>query len=1100
MKRIVGVASVVGLGGLATALVVGSAEADGPTLTPPHRVFSASTAMPASASFTLPPAPALPAGCSPPTKEQCADSTWYSGNACASDPNKSKAMQNYCTWVLQKAWTELPSAQQPALFPVSAPKEPQPLLKPGRRIEAGKRVTPVVTGLPAAKNRYGGTPSSRTRAPKRSNAASPTTLDFTPSKMTSAGGSYQGLQAAQFVPALGAIRSQLAALKVSRGNEATKQKSSDAVSAEVFKKPAFAMTPGAGVSSCEEYAYKRWGEWSDFASAAKKLGANYREVYNLATDSKSPVFLNKTELRQTGLPDLIPAQTKDGRLTPNWFPSMPYAQSAGLPSLDTTTRSYPWWKYEDTSTMSWPANAFVTLEPFWLDDAKSTKLNGKPLISEADKKKVSDLRAAQNKQGTPRVIRAKNDTTPLSMHLEMKSVLDSKYGNPLDDELDDAETRTGSYQELWTQAMALSTELKCLNEQDLCFRCSPDPASGKKATLPAVMQKVIERVTGSPVINPAPTDFGSILHGGSIVSRMRALSAVAASSADLGVFLRPAAAAAPKAATGGMKQKGGTEKLTPVDQCKANLVKARIPVEASYVSTTQRLTRMLANELEFGERGCLANPGSDNGNLCDWSYAKFAAWASTLFDAKAEQDFLTCRDIVNATVARLPSNTSLGNNTFKAIVGTPGNQALTFPCTQRRDFTKSAKDVNWFIKTSRSSTGRLCEAERVNVAIKDQQDAIADDLRGMDWKPGELSDQASENNVLGSQNSLGAYFSYNASWRMKKLGTVVNNDPMKSCDFEGGGGANLGTGIYFFGEKLDLFTMNSEGTATNAPIVTMNARYFDIDDFEHKVIADVKNQSVPAGTDYVVPFKNPPIQLGGVEYDFWVQLGPVPLHVIFGATATAGLDYRFAGKAGNNCSDITKPSGFTLTSRLEPWARADAYADASVDVLVASGGIRLDLELLKLSLPIGVNVRSENKSYTFQNGFSAIIDMLSGKLTAYAEVGVSPASAEVDAQVFDWNGFHPEAPMWGHHRTLSDDVVRIAMATMVKPSDATCKCSQDASFCCSNISCSHPSCQAESKAIGNEKYVCRFSKDDVQKIVAAGSTTLHNQCQWFIKP
>jgi hypothetical protein len=500
MKRIVRAASVVGLGGLAAALVVGSAGADGPSPTPPHRLFSASGVAPSKA-FTLPPAPPLPAGCAAPTKEQCTDSKWFKGDACASDPAKAKPMQTYCTWVLQKAWTEVASAERPALFPVSAPKEPQPILKPGRRVEAGKSVTPVVTGLPAGKTKYGGTPSSRTRAGKRGTAATPAALDFTPTKMTSAGGSYQGLQAVQIVPALGGIRSQLAALKASRGAEAIKQKASDSFASELFKRPAFASTPGAGVSSCEEYAYKRWGEWSDFACAAKKLGANYREVYNIATDPKSPVFLNKTELRQTGLPDFIPYQTKDGRNTPNWFPSLPYSKVGTSPSLDTTVAAYPWWKYEANAIVSWPANAFVTLEPFWLNDPKSTTAGGKSLISDADKKKVTDLRNAQNKQGTPRTVRAKSDTTPLAVHLEMKSVLDSKYGNPLDDELDDAEARTGAYQELWAQAMALSTELKCLTENDLCFRCRPDPASGKKAVLPSIMQKVIERVTGMPVIN-----------------------------------------------------------------------------------------------------------------------------------------------------------------------------------------------------------------------------------------------------------------------------------------------------------------------------------------------------------------------------------------------------------------------------------------------------------------------------------------------------------------------------------------------------------------------------------------------------------------------
>jgi hypothetical protein len=262
---------------------------------------------------------------------------------------------------------------------------------------------------------------------------------------------------------------------------------------------------------------------------------------------------------------------------------------------------------------------------------------------------------------------------------------------------------------------------------------------------------------------------------------------------------------------------------------------------------------------------------------------------------------------------------------------------------------------------------------------------------------------------------------------------------------------------------------------------------------------------VPPGKQFVVPLVQPPFNLGGIEYGFWIQVGPVPLHIQFGATATAGIDYDFTGAGGDNCKDMKKPSGFQIESEVEPWVRADAYADASVDIVIAAAGVRLDLELLRLGLPLGINVKSVNNNYEFKNGLHVTIDMLAGSLIAYAKVGLGPLSAEIDATIFSWDGFHTDIPVWGMTKTLNEGVVRTAMASYVDPGKLTCSC--NAGFCCSNITCGNPNdqtCLSSTKVTQGAPHVCTFSQADYQHIMsdpklAKMRDTTTPGCQYFIK-
>ena len=94
-----------------------------------------------SVPFKLPAEPAIPSGCTTPTKAQCVDEAYWRTNACGSAPAndpRSKGMKAHCTWQMQKSWVASSVSARPTVFPTTNPTTPFPAMGSGRRVDHGK--------------------------------------------------------------------------------------------------------------------------------------------------------------------------------------------------------------------------------------------------------------------------------------------------------------------------------------------------------------------------------------------------------------------------------------------------------------------------------------------------------------------------------------------------------------------------------------------------------------------------------------------------------------------------------------------------------------------------------------------------------------------------------------------------------------------------------------------------------------------------------------------------------------------------------------------------------------------------------------------------
>jgi hypothetical protein len=549
-------------------------------------------------------------------------------------------------------------------------------------------------------------------------------------------------------------------------------------------------------------------------------------------------------------------------------------------------------------------------------------------------------------------------------------------------------------------------------------------------------------------------------------------------------------------------------------QCIADLHAKKVALMAEIANTEKTLTRLLVNELQYGARGCLADPGNNAVNICEWSYEAFAADTVTALDGSVEGAYRECMtEVTNAALAAGYT----GGAAFTTILRTLEKQKLVFPCVHRRDFTVDAPSAGRFMDLNANGPGRYCEVYRQNTQLTQNKNAIAGEMAGLKWNPsaGEISDSAVDSLDIGARDGLGASFEYDASWKMKKNSTnpyANSGDVSSSCRFEGNASSKVLAALHFFGEDLTLFSLRGGGNArieNNAPKVTANhtqASYYDFDEFRSRDL--FKREAGGVQPNEQVVTSSPQIRLGGDEVDFWIWVGPVPLHVVFGFAVSMGLDYKFAGNPGNNCSSLEGPSQFRLVSVIDPYVRADAWADASIDVVVAAGGVRLDLLILKLGIPLGVNVSHTSGGFwQFNNGGRITLEMLTGRLTAYVEVGVPPLEESWEAEIYGWDGFHTDLASWGLNKSISNQTIRTALAGQVTVDSVTCDCTVPGAgnqFCCSMVPCANTSVPGCSGARTPKQTLraCTFNQADYQRMAGPNGLVVGDaqNCNAFIVP
>jgi hypothetical protein len=128
-------------------------------------------------------------------------------------------------------------------------------------------------------------------------------------------------------------------------------------------------------------------------------------------------------------------------------------------------------------------------------------------------------------------------------------------------------------------------------------------------------------------------------------------------------------------------------------------------------------------------------------------------------------------------------------------------------------------------------------------------------------------------------------------------------------------------------------------------------------------------------------------------------IGPIPVRVTVGAMGSAGVTYFVS----------LRP--VAAKAYLSPTAQASVYAQAGVDILIASAGVGASMTLIDSDLNLGgdIAIVSEGGSAIFNERFYACVDLhlLKGNVYVYAEVDLPWPVPDKEWRwtLWNWSGY-----------------------------------------------------------------------------------------------
>jgi hypothetical protein len=753
------------------------------------------------------------------------------------------------------------------------------------------------------------------------------------------------------------------------------------------------------VNSCNEFAYQRWYDYTRFKNAAKALNRNYRGIYNLATDPQSPIYLEKAKLKQFG-----------------------FSGQADLPL--------------DWAAGRIPRNIFFTKPPDAVSGAIKARID--KYISPSTKKYFEPAAGSSR----------------FGLHKTLRAQLESRYALS-DDEMDERTARQERYLELVSSRDSIAAAL-------LCARF-PEGCCGTPLTnTPNGLHDLLLKVQGWAVINPDPTKFGEYgadvgptdwydswtgaqqVHITSVVRDMAGRNAVnPGARVNTNINVGGAKMKAPGQATQGLSSKAGlaVAKNRYVGtggfgggSCESEWASRLPSLEAAFAAVNGSMTDMVTKEYNLGAAGCLAEPvGGDLGNSCDWSYQKFARRVMTALDWDVAYSRQQCNEATRGDFNNLKD---------------PAKEATIWPCELRHNFSGDHHDVQQYIDAQQwERLRRVCEIERAQKQVDaylQANKALADKIPVVNGGLGESSGDVWS---IGDRDTFAATLQYGMGWKMNGAGNQTTNDGAWCKPV---GSSNLGAtaAFWFFGDEMKVFEGSSvQETKESGAFYSASARYRDMSalpDLSMKPVFTAVNNRQMTTPKVDLPMKA--AFLGEARADFWFTVGIFPVHIFFGANALTGVDMEEIGTAtaSNSCADKNKPIeqvtlGFSSGARVEPWARAEAFADASVDVGVAAAGVHMDLLLLRLGIPTGATVKADTGGgVVMDTGSDLSVDALSGRVSAYVRISAPPVFETFEATLFAWDGIHDSVQLWGSSLTAPLKLATWKVNNKVTNTDVVC--------------------------------------------------------------
>lgn len=370
-----------------------------------------------------------------------------------------------------------------------------------------------------------------------------------------------------------------------------------------------------------------------------------------------------------------------------------------------------------------------------------------------------------------------------------------------------------------------------------------------------------------------------------------------------------------------------------------------------------------ASLVQARAQGCLNTAGV---TTCDWSPKLFVESVHGRYVKRREADYQAC--LVYTA------------NNFANLVN------AAFPGRVATNYTTSTAAVDTYIALKKAQVAAAVAAMEGSL-----QPAAGGDI-------GRIGNKASDNGNLGNAD-FGASWAYGYDWR------VFNVAQNTLCNVNASFAGDLDASARAFGRDQTLIDahMDASYTRARAQLSILDQSLVNVDQALGAEQYNLARSSTNRTNN----------NLTGARPTAWFSILGIPVRVSAGMAGTLGLDYEAnvlvnRGNVNTGCTTISA----SFEGMFAPYVNVDATAEAAADFLVAAVGVKVDLALVHLRLPLGVTVTLTSPAGQIASAvlsvkatLDAAIRNLDGRLAAFARLGVCPFCTESEQTIFSWSGF-----------------------------------------------------------------------------------------------
>jgi hypothetical protein len=378
---------------------------------------------------------------------------------------------------------------------------------------------------------------------------------------------------------------------------------------------------------------------------------------------------------------------------------------------------------------------------------------------------------------------------------------------------------------------------------------------------------------------------------------------------------------------------------------------------------------------EADAQGCLeAGP-----TPCDWAPSDFQHRVRGLFAAQRQAVYDEC--LANTTTGFVQTLRNPPAGRF-AINGVDVSyDGWSCPSGLGHDYTAAPDWVKFFFDCDRAFKS---EGEALLIKSLSGKGSVTHDAYG-----NKVMKQTTGDSFNGGNALFGATVSYSAGWDLTQL------HRQNLCQASAGVSATASITAKVLGASTNLLNVGAALRANGNSTLSVRAAGVEIAPL---------NQYTGVNFNPITGTPSRSQEFLSASQIF--MIGPFPIRVRAAAAGNAGLDYRL--------EQTCDAGAMSLNGTFRPFAGITAQASAGVSAVIAEAGIKIDLVLAELSLPLyaALSAATGSNVLRFDTQLDLAARFLDGRAALYAEVCYLIGCDSWEYELFSWLGLRSNAQLF----------------------------------------------------------------------------------------